>query len=164
MCGRTVTKSNEIYRDRGKSKMDRDKLIADFQSELAKRSDEYFLETFNMYKSDVVRPDSVWNLSDLREKATYEVELMHAEIWARSLALIVGLHNLIARDIQKGVDLRSDQRIDDYVAAINLISLQYGVLVYLSDPSIGRLEWLLIKDEGLKMHVVIGGPTPKFDG
>lgn len=144
--------------------MDRDKLIADFQLELAKRSDEYFLETFNMYKSDVVRPDSVWNLGDLRKKATYEVELMHAEIWARSLALIVGLHNLIARDIQKGVDLRSDQRIDDYIAAMNLISLQYGVLVHLSDPSIGRLEWLLIKDEGLKMLTVIGGPTPKFDG
>jgi hypothetical protein len=147
--------------------MNRDELMSEFRQRLEVRSDDYFFNVFNMQKQTVVDPASVWNLDDLRkhtrrnmsDNSPDEVEIIHAEIWARSLALIVGVQNLIVQILQEGGTPTDDSRVKDYLAALNLISLQYGVLV-LIDGSF-RLSWLLIHDEGLKMHVVIGGTSPR---
>lgn len=141
--------------------------MSEFRQRLTARSDDYFFEVFNMLKQHVVDPDAVWNLADLRERtrlrgsegAPSDIDLIHAEIWARSLALTMGLQNLIAQILREGAVPSDDSRVRDYVAALNLISLQYGVLVLIDGSS--RLSWLLVHDEGLKMHVVIGGATPR---
>jgi len=147
--------------------MDRDELMSEFRQRLTARTDDYFFEVFNMRKQHVVDPSAVWNLDDLRERARVrgsevapnDVDHIHAEIWAGSLALTAGLHNLIAQILRQGGAPTDDSRVRDYLAALNLISLQYGVLVVIDGTS--RLSWLLIHDEGLKMHLVIGGITPQ---
>lgn len=147
--------------------MDRDELISEFRQRLTARSDDYFFDMFNMKKQHVIDPKAVWNLADLRERAfapqseyhSGNIEIIHAEIWARSLALGCGLQNLIAQILRDGGVPSDDSRVRDYLAALNLISLQYGVLVVID--GFGRLSWLLIHDEGLKLHVVIGGATPR---
>jgi hypothetical protein len=147
--------------------MDRDKLMSEFRQRLTARSDDYFFSVFNMPKQNVVDPDAVWNLADLRERtgarqfegSSSDIELIHAEIWARSLALSTGLQNLIAQILREGGVPSDDSRVRDYLAALNLISLQYGVLVLIDGSS--DLSWLLVHDEGLKMQVVIGGAMPR---
>jgi hypothetical protein len=147
--------------------MDRDELMSEFRQRLTARSEDYFAEVFNMPKRHVVDPNAVWNLADLRERATTaqpdnarcDIDVIHAEIWARSLALIACLHNLIAQTLRDGGIPSDDSRVRDYLAALNLISLQYGVLVVIDGAS--RLSWLLFHDEGLKLHVVLGGASPQ---
>jgi len=50
--------------------MDRDELMAEFRQRLGARSEDYFLEVFNMSKQDVVDPNAVWTLADLRENTS----------------------------------------------------------------------------------------------
>ncbi|MEJ1354254.1 MAG: TIR domain-containing protein [Candidatus Sedimenticola sp. (ex Thyasira tokunagai)] len=147
--------------------MERDELMTEFRQRLTARSEDYFYKVFNMPKQNVVDPDAVLNLSDLRkrtrasrsEDARNDIDIIHAEIWARSLALIAGLNNLIVQILREGRVPSDDSRVRDYLAALNLISLQYGVLFVIDGAA--SLSWLLIHDEGLKMHVVIGGSPPR---
>ena len=78
--------------------MDRDDLMTELRQQLAARSEDYFREVFHMRRRHVVDPSAAWNLSDLREGiralgadvSPNHIQIIHAEIWARSLALTVG--------------------------------------------------------------------------
>lgn len=147
--------------------MDRDKLLESYRKELDGRSERYFYDTFHMPKDIVVSPNAAWNLDDLRQvlrgldesQGGHKATQIHAEIWARTLALISNLHNHVVRVLRDGGTPESDMRVQDHLAAINLISLQYGVLYNIDQTS--RLEWTLIHDEGLSMHVPLGGSLPR---
>lgn len=147
--------------------MDRDALIASYRSELDKKPEEYFLEVFHMLKSNVVNPDEVWNLNDIRELTqqhlpndiSHRLERIHAEIWGRTLILLTSLHNLVVQTLRDGGTPKDDPKIRDHIKAINLISLQYGVFYYLDDAS--KLSYLLVHDEGLRLHISMGGVLPR---
>jgi hypothetical protein len=99
--------------------MKRDELMSEFRQRLTARSENYFLEVFNMAKQHVVDPGAAWNLADLRERARErgsdsspnDIALIHAEIWARSLALTTGLHNLISQIFHEGGVPSDDSRV-----------------------------------------------------
>jgi hypothetical protein len=148
---------------------DRDELMKEARARLDARSPDYFVKEFNMPKQQVVDIDAVWNLADLRgqlEKLQAgaadpeKLAHIHAEIWTRSLILLVGYHNLTLEIIREGGVPVNDSRVHDYVAALNLITLQYGILTEMDGES--RLRWHLIYDEGLRL-AGMAGAAPAHD-
>lgn len=130
-------------------------------------SEDNFYDGFNMKKQRVVEPGAVRNLADIREctralgseGTSNDICIIHAEIWASSLAFTSGLHNLIAKILREGGVPSDDSRVRDYLAALNIISLQYGSLFVINGSA--HLSWHLIHNEGLEMHAVLGGATPR---
>lgn len=119
------------------------KLIARFRAQLEVQPEEYFEEVFNMSKRHVVDPDAVWNFGDLRSiagdaldpRTTRRLLQVHAEIWARTVLLITATQRLIQHVRVEGGVPSEDRRVKDHLAALNLISLQYGVCLSLDESA-----------------------------
>jgi hypothetical protein len=139
---------------------DRDELLKEARERLERHSDAYFVKEFNMPRQQVIDTSEVWNLADLRAALSapspdsQKVTQIHAEIWGRCILLLVGYHNLVLQIIREGGVPVNDPRVHDYVAALNLVTLQYGFLTLMDGDS--RLRWLFIHDEGLRIGGLLG--------
>lgn len=138
----------------------RDDLLRQARRRLEGRSEDEIRRVFHMHKATLLDPDAAHCLGDLRTAAAAgeRTDRIHADIWGRSLALLIGHYNLTLQIIREGGVPVNDERAHDYVAALNLITLQYGV--WLSMYGDSRLNWLLVEDEELRLERVIGGGAP----
>jgi len=141
----------------------RDDLLESYRQRLEARPDSYFLENFNSPKQHIVDPQAAFNLKDLRDHArqhmdedasAFKLETIHAEIWARTLLCTASLHNIVTQVILDGGDPSSDPLILDHLAAVNLITLPYGVVYYLEQGV--RIRCLLLHDENLRLGEIWG--------
>jgi hypothetical protein len=138
----------------------RDDVLRQARERLESRSEEHIQRVFHMHKATLLDDDAAHHLGDLRTAASAgeRTDRIHADIWARTLALLIGHYNLTLQIIREGGVPVNDERAHDYVAALNLITLQYGV--WLSMYGDSRLNWLLVQDEDLRLEGVIGGGAP----
>jgi hypothetical protein len=140
----------------------RDKKIREYKEQLNKLPEEYFIKHFNAHKKSIANPESVWNLQDVRDMTRLDgidcdvnkLNQIQGEIWGRTLLYTSALANVITQVIKEGGNPKNDPLVQNHLAAVNLITLQYGVLYCLArDSSIGTL---LIHDEGFKFHSLWG--------
>jgi hypothetical protein len=112
------------------------------------------MENFNALKSSIVDPQGVYNLTDFRELSqrhmdtdqdSFQLELIHGEIWARTLLYTASLHNVVTQVLLDGGDPTTDPLVLDHLAAVNLVALQYGVYYIIEGKS--RFSCLLLHDE-----------------
>lgn len=138
----------------------RDDLLRQARERLEGRSEDEIRRVFHMHKATLLDPDAAHHIGDLRAAAAAgeRPDRIHADIWGRTLTLLVGHYNLTLQIIREGGVPVNDERAHDYVAALNLIALQYGV--WLSMYGDSRLNWLLVADEDLRLERVIGGGSP----
>ena len=91
-------------------------------------------------------------MDSMREVHTKEVSLL--------LSHLIRLHNLIVYDLKVGIEPSKDEKVWDFIDAINLILLQYGVMIISwEDFSLkeGFIDFLLtgVSDKKLSIYSII---------
>jgi len=116
------------------------------KDELRKR----FEEMLNSKSSIVINTAIVEMLKENLRDTLNDIMKTHVTTIGVLISHLVHLHNLIVHDLKSGVALNEDEKVWDYIDAINLITLQYGVLIRLiggkgSSLGDGFVEYLLFE-------------------
>ena len=138
-----LEQANEKKQERVDSKE-----IEDMQekNELRKR----FEELLNSKSSITINTVVVEMLKENLRDVLNDIMETHVTTIGVLLSHLVHLHNLIVHDLRSGVAPNEDEKVWDYIDAINLITLEYGVLIRLiggkgSSLGDGFVEYLLFK-------------------
>ncbi|ALV63810.1 hypothetical protein ADU37_CDS21130 [Thermococcus sp. 2319x1] len=122
--------------------------IQKLKTELRRR-----IEDINSSKSSIAISIAIAEmLKELKEslrQALNEVLETHITTIGVLLSHLIRLHNLIIHDLKSGVKPSDDKKVWDYINAINLITLQYGVWIRSSAEKgfsleDGIIEYLLL--------------------
>ncbi len=94
-------------------------------------------------------------LKESLRQALNDIMETHVTTIGVLLSHLIRLHNLIAHDLRSGINPSDDKKVWDYINAINLITLQYGVKICSSvekGSSLGEgiIEYLLDEIEELE--------------
>ena len=136
--------------------IDRNEHLDACLARLLSRPEEYIREVFGMSKAELSTEATDYLKNQRAKHGQFEwlsSQQLPGKIWARTLWLLTHLANLMASLTREGKGLAHDERVLSYIDAVNLISLNYGILYVLrrsrNDES-WKLGYFRIKDDGLK--------------
>lgn len=88
-----------------------------------------FEEVLSSKSSMAISIAFVETLKEGLKQVLNEVLESHITTIGMLLSHLIRLHNLIVHDLKSGINPSDDEKVWDYIDAINLITLQYGVLI-----------------------------------
>jgi len=99
--------------------------IQELKNELRRRFEEMLSS-----KSSVATSIAIAEmLKESLRQALNDIMEIHITTIGVLLSHLIRLHNLIVHDLKSGINPSDDKKVWDYINAINLITLQYGVLI-----------------------------------